>query len=130
SRFLMYLLSVFAGIGLLLAVVGTYATAAHLVSRRMRELGIRMALGARTGAVFRLVLSRGLLIAGSGIAAGLLLTLALARVLEGYVYGISARDPLTFTAAAGMIGVCAVFALLGPAVRAARVNPNDVLRSD
>jgi putative ABC transport system permease protein len=130
SRFLTFLLSVFAAIGLLLAVVGTYATTAHALSRRIRELGIRIALGASTRAVFRLVLSRALLTASAGIMAGLLLALPLTRFLDSYIYGITARDPATVAAAALLIGISATLASIGPAIRAARVDPNNVLRID
>jgi len=130
TRFLTFVVSVFAGIGLVLAVVGTYATTAHALARRIRELGIRMALGARSGTVFRLVLGRAMTIAGIGIAAGMLLSLALTRFLEGYIYGVTARDPVAFAAAALLIGTCALLASVGPALRATRVNPNDVLRSN
>jgi predicted permease len=130
TRFLTFLISVFAAIGLVLAVVGTYATASHAVSRRIRELGIRIALGARAGAVFGLVLKRALMAAGLGIAGGLLLTLTLARYLESYVYGVTARDPLTVAVAALLIGTCALLASLGPALRAARIEPSEVLRKD
>jgi ABC-type antimicrobial peptide transport system permease subunit len=130
TRFLTFLVSAFAAIGLFLAVVGTYATTAHALARRGRELGIRVALGARAGAVFRLVLGRALTIAAVGIAAGMLLSLALTRFLDSYVYGVTARDPITFAAAALLIALCALLAAVGPAFRATRVNPNDVLRSD
>ena len=130
SRFLTFLLSSFAAIALLLAAVGTYATTSHALSRRIRELGIRIALGATTHAVFRLVLTRALACAAAGIAAGLLLALALTRFLQSYIFGITARDPTTIATAALIIGACATLASLGPAIRAARVDPNDVLRSD
>jgi hypothetical protein len=127
-RFLTMLVTVFAVIGLLMAVVGTYATASHLLSRRTRELGIRVALGARAITVFRVVLTRAMIVALAGIAAGLVCTAALSRFLESYVYGIGARDPLTLAGAAMLIGAFAALASLGPAVRAARVDPNQVLR--
>lgn len=130
TRFLTFLVSVFAAIGILLAVVGTYATTAHALARRVRELSIRVALGARAGAVFRLVLGRALLIAAVGIAAGMLLSLALTRFLDSHIHGVTARDPIAFSAAALLIGVCALLASVGPAIRATRVNPNEVLRSD
>jgi predicted permease len=130
SRFLTFLLSSFAAIALLLAAVGTYATTSHALSRRIRELGIRIALGATTRAVFRLVLTRALASAAAGIAAGLLLALALTRFLQSYIFGITVRDPATIAVAALIIGTCATLASLGPAIRAARVDPNDVLRSD
>jgi ABC-type antimicrobial peptide transport system permease subunit len=128
TRFLAFLVSAFAAIGLLLAVVGTYATMAHALARRVRELGIRVALGARTDAVFRLVLGRALAVAAAGILAGMLLALVLTRFLESYIYGIGTRDPFTFSAAALLIGLVVLLACIGPARRASRVNPNDVLR--
>ncbi|MGH7503997.1 MAG: ABC transporter permease, partial [Longimicrobiales bacterium] len=130
ARFLTFLLSVLAGIGLVLAAIGTFATASHAVSRNVREVGIRLALGARSGTVFRLVVARTLRIAGAGIAAGLALALALARFLEGYVFGITTRDPLSVGVAMLVIGGCAALAAMGPALRAARVDPNDVLRGE
>ena len=130
ARFLALLLTLFGAIGLLLAVVGTYATATHLLSRRTRELGIRVALGARKSTVFRVVISRAVVISAIGIAAGLLSTLGLARFLEAYVYAIQPRDPLTLLAAALLIAVATTLASLGPALRATRVDPNRVLRGD
>lgn len=130
TRLLTFLVSVFAGIGLLLAVVGTYATTSHALARRVRELCIRVALGARPAAVFRLVLARGLAITAVGIGAGMLLSLVLTRFLESYIHGITARDPITLAAAALTIGMCALLASVGPAIRATRVDPNDVLRSE
>jgi putative ABC transport system permease protein len=130
TRLLTLLVSLFAAIGLLLAAIGTYATTSHALARRMRELGIRMALGARTGAVFRLVLHRALVIAAAGIVAGMFLSLGLTRFLSSYIYGVAARDPATFAAAALLIGLCALLASVGPAIRATRVDPNHVLRSE
>ena len=130
TRFLTFVVSVFAGIGLTLAVVGAYATTAHALARRIRELGIRIALGARSGAVFRLVLARAMTVGAVGIAAGVLLSFALTRFLERYIYGVTARDPVSFGAAALLLGTCILFASLGPAIRATRVNPIEVLRGD
>lgn len=130
SRFLAFLLSVFAGLGLLLAMVGTYATASHALSQRVRELGIRVALGARAGGIFGLVLGRALLVASVGLAAGLVSSLVLARFLEAYVFGITARDPVTLMSAVTVIASCVLLASLAPALRAARVDPNEVLRAE
>lgn len=128
TRFLALLLTVFAAVGLLLAMVGTYATASHALSRRLREMGIRVALGARAVDLFRHVLARSLVVCAAGIAAGILLTLAFGRFVEGHIYGIRPRDPLTVGVAALLIVLSAVLACVGPALRAARVDPNDVLR--
>lgn len=130
QRFLLILLSMFAVLGLIMAAVGTYATAAQAAVRRSREFGIRAALGAASGNLFRLVITRALAVAGAGIAAGLLATLVLARFIESYVFEISARDPLTFAAAASLLAASAALASLLPALRAARVDPNRVLRGE
>ena len=129
TRFLTFLVTVFAGVGLLLAVVGTYATVTHTMLRRLREVGIRMALGAHRGVIFRGVVLRAALVAGAGLAGGIVLTLLLTRFLEAYVFGITPRDPLTLTVAAVTIGACATLAAAAPAFRATRVDPNEVLRT-
>ncbi len=128
TRFLASLLSAFAGLGWLLAVVGTYATVSHVFARRVREMAIRFALGADAAGVFRLVVSRALRVAGIGIGAGLGLTMILSKFLEGHVYGITARDPLTLGVVSAAIAVSVAFASVGPAARAARVDPNHILR--
>jgi putative ABC transport system permease protein len=130
TRLLASLLTAFAAMGLLLAVIGTYATVSHAFSRRVREVAIRMALGAHGARVFRLVLSRALSVAGVGIAAGLVLTMLLSRFLEGQLHGVSARNPLATAATAAGIAVSVALAALGPALRAAKVDPNKVLRSE
>jgi putative ABC transport system permease protein len=128
SRFLTFLLSVMAAVGLVLAALGTFATTSYAVHRRLREVGIRLALGAASGEVFRMVVARVVRIAAAGIALGLATTLLLSRFLEGYVFGISARDPLTIAAACLVIATAAILAALAPALRAARADPTNVLR--
>ena len=130
TRLLASLLTAFAAMGLLLAMIGTYATVSHAFSRRVREVAIRMALGAPAARVFRLVLSRALSVAAIGIAAGLVLTMFLSRFLEGQLHGVSARSPLATAATAVGIAVSVALAALGPALRAAKVDPNTVLRSE
>ena len=122
------LLSAFAFVGLLLAAIGTYATVSHAFSRRVKEVAIRLALGAHTGRVFRFVLGRALSVAAIGIAIGLGLTFGLSRFLEGQLYGVTARDPLMTAGAVAGIAAAVAMAALGPAMRAARVDPNKVLR--
>jgi ABC-type antimicrobial peptide transport system permease subunit len=129
-RFLAFLLAVFAGLGLTMAVVGTYATAMQAVARRLQEFGIRTALGATSANLFRLVVSGTVTVAGIAIACGLLATVVLSRFLESYVFGISARDPVTFAAAAVIIALSATTAAAVPALRAARIDPNSVMRSE
>jgi predicted permease len=122
------LLSAFAAVGLLLAAIGTYATVSHAFSRRVREVAIRLALGARAGRVFRFVVGRALSVAAIGIAGGLVLTFLLSRFLEGQLYGVTARDPLMTAGAVAGIVAAVVLAALRPAMRAASVDPNKVLR--
>lgn len=130
QRFLTSLLSVFAALGLIMAIVGTYATAAQATARRFHEFGIRIALGAASGSLVRLVMARAMAIAGAGIVSGLLVTVVLTRFLESYVFGISARDPVTLAAAAALIALSATAASVLPALRAARIDPNSVLRGE
>jgi ABC-type antimicrobial peptide transport system permease subunit len=128
ARFLTSLVTAFAALALLLAIVGTYATVSYAVSRRLTEVGIRMALGARPGSVFRLVVLSNAAAALLGVITGLVLTLFLSRYLEAYVFGITAQDPATVILACALITAAATLAAIGPATRAARVHPNDVLR--
>jgi predicted lysophospholipase L1 biosynthesis ABC-type transport system permease subunit len=121
------LLALFAVTALLLAAVGLYGMLAHFVSQRRREIGVRMALGARPGQVLAEVARHGALITGIGVALGLAGALALARVMETLVFGVPTRDPLTF---AVVPVVLAAAATIIPARRAARVHPMEALRED
>ena len=124
------LLSIFAGLALSLAGVGVAGVLAYLVSRRRREIGIRMALGASRGNVLALVLRRGIFYAAAGIGAGVAAALFLTRLMEGLLYCVTPRDPLTFAAAALGLLVIAAAASFLPALRASRVSPLDALRSE
>jgi predicted permease len=124
------LLAIFAALAVVLAGVGVAGVLAYLVSRRRREIGIRMALGASRANVLGLVVRRGVLYAGAGVAAGVVAALFLTRLMEGLLYGVAARDPLTFAAAALVLFAIAVAASLVPAVRASRVDPLEALRSE
>jgi putative ABC transport system permease protein len=128
-RFTLILLSVFAGFALLLTLVGLYGVLACSVSRRRREIGIRIALGAQRGRVMQLVLGEGLRLAIIGIVAGLFGALAVVRVMRDLLYGVSPTDPATFIAMALLLGVVALLACWIPARRAARVDPMTALRS-
>jgi ABC-type antimicrobial peptide transport system permease subunit len=117
------LIASFAGAALLLAMIGLYGVAAYTVARRTGEFGIRLALGASSASIFRLVLKRGLLTTLSGAAIGLLGALALARTLNSMLYGLSGTDPWTFIGVTLLLTVVALFAVCLPARRAAKVDP-------
>ncbi len=129
-RFSLILLGVFAGTALLLAAMGIYGVIAYLVARRTREIGIRMALGARESGVLRLVLRQGLAFAVVGILVGLAASAALTRLLASFLYDVSALDPLTFVSAALLLLGFALTATYVPARRAARVDPARVLKAE
>ena len=124
------LLSIFAGLALLLAAVGVSGVLAYLVSRRRREIGIRMALGATRGSVVGMIVRGGLASAGAGIAAGVVSALFLTRLMSGLLYGVAPRDPRTFAAVTVILFAVALAASAVPAFRAARVDPLDALRSE
>ena len=124
------LLSIFAGLAILLAGVGVAGVLAYLVSRRRREIGIRMALGASRWNVLGIVIRRGVAYAGAGILAGVVAALFLTRLMEGLLYDVAPRDPVTFVAVALLLLGIAVAASAVPAIRAARVDPLEALRGD
>jgi len=103
---------------------------AYAVSQRTRELGIRLALGARPATVRALVLGQGMVLAGLGIGLGLMGALALGRLLVGMLYGVQPTDPRVLAAVSVLLATACIVACLVPAVRATRVNPVDALRSE
>ena len=128
---LMWTLSALAGsIGLVLATIGVYGVISFAVARRRRELGIRLAIGARPGEVLALILRQGLTLASIGIVLGLVSALGLTRFAASLLYGVTPTDPATFVAVPGILLAVAVLACLLPARAAARVDPVDVLRSE
>lgn len=127
-RFPMTLLWVFSALALVLSAVGIFGVMSYAVSRRTREIAIRMALGASRREVLRLVLREGLAVTLFGVALGLVGALLLSRVMAGYVYGITSTDPLTFAVAPLLLTVVALLASYIPAQRAARVDPMVALR--
>ena len=127
-RFYTLLLGIFAAIACVLAAVGIYGVVAYSVSQRTQEMGIRMALGARSRDVVLLVMRENLRVIGAGLVIGLIAALALTRLLTGILHGLSATDPATFAITAALLLGVAVLASYLPARRATRVDPLDALR--
>ncbi len=128
AQFNAILVGSFAAIAFLMAVIGVYGVLAFAVSQRTQEIGIRIALGGGRNRIFRLVVREGIGPVFVGIAAGMVVVLALARYLKAVLYGVSATDPATFTLAAVALTLTAVVAISIPARRASRVDPMIALR--
>ncbi len=129
-RFSLALLAVFASLALSMAAVGIYGVVSYSVAQRTREIGVRLALGARINDILALVLGEGLKRTGAGIAVGLAGALAAGRALRGLLYGVNATDPPTYAAVVVLLLVVTLAACLVPAWGAARVNPLAALRQD
>jgi len=129
TRFALSAMGALAMVAALLAAAGVYAVMAFSVSRRRREMGIRLALGASPSAVFALVVSQGMALVAAGLGVGLLGALALTRI-SGLLFGVPATDPPTFLAVAALLTGAALLACVVPARRAARVDPTQALRSE
>jgi ABC-type antimicrobial peptide transport system permease subunit len=111
-----------------LAAVGLYGTLAYAVARRTREIGVRLALGAQRGAVLRMVLRDSLIVAAGGLLAGVPLSLAAARLLRSFLFGVAAHDPPALIGAAALLAAVALVAALAPARRASRIDPVSALK--
>jgi ABC-type antimicrobial peptide transport system permease subunit len=125
-----YLVTVFAALALFLAAIGLYGLISFGVSQRVRELGIRLALGARPDALVRLVLVRGLAIATLGVIAGLGLSFLIGQALDSLLFGVDATDPATLAGAAVLLLATAALAAWIPARRASRVDAAVSLRNE
>jgi putative ABC transport system permease protein len=124
------LLALFAGTAVLLAVVGVYGVMSFNVARRTRDIGVRIALGATSASVLRLVLSEGARITAAGLGLGIVAAWATTRVLRSQLYGIAPTDPVTFLIAAVLLSAVAVIACYVPARRATRVDPLIAIKSE
>ena len=129
-RFNMYLLGAFAAVSLALAAIGLFGVMAYLVAQRTREIGVRLALGATRGEVFRLILGRGMALAAIGAAGGVGAALGLTRVMETLLFSVSRTDPITFVGVPAALILVAGLACYLPARRAMKVDPVVALRSD
>ena len=129
-RFQTFLLIVFAGVALLLALAGVYGVMAYTVSQRIPELGVRIALGATPNHVRSLVLGQGAALAGAGLALGIVLALLSGRLLQGFLFGVTATDPLVLAAVVVTVAVATLGACYVPVRRAVRVDPMVALRAE
>lgn len=133
QRFPMVLLSAFAGFALLLASLGTYAVISYSMTRRTAEIGIRMALGAQRGSVFRMVIREGTRLAIAGVLLGIVAALILGRALSSFshlLYGVRAQDPVTLAAVSLVLISASLIACYLPARRATRTDPMIALRHE
>jgi putative ABC transport system permease protein len=122
--------ALFAGLALALAAVGIYGVMSYAVTQRTREIGVRIALGARVSDVLKMVLGEGLKLTLSGAAIGLIAALGMAQLMKSLLYGVGAIDPLTFTGAPALLAATAIVACWIPARRAAKTDPMIALRHD
>jgi ABC-type antimicrobial peptide transport system permease subunit len=128
TSFALVMLSIAAGVALLLGIVGIYGVISYVATQRTREIGIRIALGAARHDVSGLFLRHGLMLAGIGIGAGIAAAVGLTRVMAALLFGVSAFDPVTYAVVSVGLGTTALLASYLPAARAARVDPAVALR--
>jgi ABC-type antimicrobial peptide transport system permease subunit len=130
QRFQMEILVGFAALALLLAAVGLYGVLSHMVTANRSQIGIRLALGASRGMIFRMIAGQAIKLAGIGVLVGAAGCLALRRVLSSAVYGIGPNDPATMGVAMGILLAAALAAAFIPAWRATKVDPMTALRTE
>jgi len=130
ARLMMWLLGLFAGVAMVLATVGIYGAMAYTVGQRIGEIGVRMAFGAETRDILRLVIDQGMRPVAAGLAVGLAAALALGRLIASQLYQTSAHSPLLLAATMATLGLAALLACIVPARRASLVNPVDALRAE
>jgi putative ABC transport system permease protein len=129
-RFNTTLLAIFASVALVLTIIGLYGVMSYSVAQRTNEIGIRMALGAQARDVLGLIVKDGVKIVGVGLLLGIGGALALTRLMESLLFGVTTRDPLTFVAIGGLLSLVAMLACYIPAWRATRVDPLEALRCE
>jgi ABC-type antimicrobial peptide transport system permease subunit len=130
TRFALTLIGLFGLVALVLAAVGLYGVLSYVVRQRTAEIGVRMAFGAETGSILKLVVGQGLALAGAGVGLGLLVALPLTGVMESLLVGVTPTDPVTFVGISGLFVLVAGLACWLPARRATFVDPVSALRDD
>lgn len=127
-RLITTVLGLFAVTALVLSALGIYGVMAYSMSQRTQEIGIRMALGAGAGNIIHMVLRQGIKLVLVGVSLGLIRTLVLTRLLTGFLFGVSSRDPITLLTVTGVLVTIALLACIIPAHRAAKIDPMEALR--
>jgi putative ABC transport system permease protein len=129
-RFRAVLVMTFAGLALLLAMVGVFGILAYSVQQRVRDIGVRRAIGATTGDVFRLIAWSAVRVIATGAVIGLVLSTIVGRLLTSVLFGVRPLDPVTFASVAIVLALTAALSIAGPALRAARIDPAVALRAE
>jgi ABC-type antimicrobial peptide transport system permease subunit len=130
TSFALVMLAIAGGMALLLGLIGIYGVISYAVSKRTREIGIRMALGAEQSMMTRMFVGHGLKLAAVGLGCGLVVALALTRTMKALLFGVSGTDPATYAAVALVLGAAAALAAYVPSRRTSRVDPVEALRAE